>query len=73
VDFVFEFLAVDRAASAAGAGRITSLDHEVRDNAVEDDVVIVASLREGCEVLACLGRMSVVELNGERTLPRVNR
>jgi hypothetical protein len=55
VDFVLEFLAVDRASSTAGAGGIAGLDHEVRDNAVEDDVVVVASLREGREVLACLG------------------
>lgn len=51
---IFKFLAVDGTASSAGAGRIARLYHEVGDNAVEDDVVIVAPLREGCKVFACL-------------------
>lgn len=53
-NLVLEFFAVDRAASAAGAGRITGLDHEVGDNAVEDDIVVVASLCESGKVLAGL-------------------
>jgi len=54
VDFVLEFLAVDRASPTTGAGRITGLDHEVRDDAMEDDVVVIASLREGRKIFACL-------------------
>lgn len=53
-NLVFEFLAVDRASSSTGAGRITSLDHEVWDDAVEDDVIVVTSLRESREVVASL-------------------
>lgn len=55
MDLVFEFLAVDGAASSAGAGGITGLDHKVGDDAVEDDIVVVSALREGREILACLG------------------
>jgi hypothetical protein len=93
MDFVFEFLAVDGAASSTGAGGITGLDHEVRDDAVEDDIVVVSALREGREVLACLGepqsvhgthgvrvprgsdlgRMGVVELDGEGALRGVSQ
>lgn len=51
---IFELLAVDRAAPSASAGGIASLDHEVRDYAVENDAVVVASLSECREVLACL-------------------
>lgn len=53
-DFVFEFLAVDRASSSTGAGGITGLDHEIGDDAVEDDIVVVAALCEGREVFAGL-------------------
>ena len=52
--FILEFLAVDGTASPASAGRIARLYHEVGDNAVENDVVIVAPLRKGCEIFACL-------------------
>lgn len=65
------------------------MDHEVGDDAVENDIVVVASLCERSEVLASLdslmlglgslrqrvgvvvahlGRMGVVELDGEGTL-----
>jgi hypothetical protein len=54
MDLVFEFLAVNGAASSAGAGRVTGLDHEIGDDAMEDDVVVVSALRKGREVLACL-------------------
>lgn len=54
LNLVFKFLAVDRASSSAGAGWIAGLDHEVGDNAVENHVVVVASLRERRKVLTCL-------------------
>lgn len=58
-NLVFEFLAVDRASSSTGAGRITSLNHEVGDDAVEDDVVVVTSLRKSREVVASLEALSI--------------
>lgn len=45
VDFVCEFFAVDGATASTGSGRIACLKHEVGDDAVEDDVVVVAFLR----------------------------
>lgn len=54
VNLVFELLAIDRAAPSPGAGRITSLDHKIWDDAVEYDAIVVASLRKSREVLACL-------------------
>ena len=54
VDLVFKFLAVDGASSSTSAGRVTGLDHEVRDDAVEDHIVVVSSFGKGREVLACL-------------------
>ena len=54
VDLVLEFFAVDRASSSAGACRITSLDHKVGYDAVEDDVVVIASLRECREIFTGL-------------------
>src|SRR5690606_35565422 len=49
---VLERLAPDRLPAAAGAGRVAALDHEVRDDAVEDDAVVVAVFDVGDEILA---------------------
>lgn len=54
VNLVLEFLTVDRASSSAGAGRIAGLDHEVGYDAVEDDAVVVASLRERRKIVTSL-------------------
>ena len=51
---VRELVAKDGAATAAGAGGVAGLEHEVWDDAVEDDIVVVAALGEGGEVLAGL-------------------
>ena len=67
-DFVFKFLAVDRAAAPASSGRVAGLDHEVGDDAMKDDIIVVASLGQGREVLAGLGSMIVVELDNNRSL-----
>lgn len=53
-DFILELFAVDRAAPSACAGGVAALDHEIGDDAVEDHVVVVAALCEGCKVLAGL-------------------
>jgi hypothetical protein len=39
------------------ARRVTGLDHEALDDAVEDDVVVVAFQAQLHEVAACLGRL----------------
>jgi hypothetical protein len=67
-DFVFEFLAVDGLPAASSARGITSLYHEIRYYAVEDDAVEVVALCEGGEVLACLRRMVVVEFDDNGAL-----
>jgi len=53
-DFVGESAAVDGRASAAGAGGVAGLDHEVADDAVAGDGVVVAGGGEGGEVVASL-------------------
>lgn len=45
VDFVCELFTVDGATASTGSGRIACLKHEVGDDAVEDDIVVVAFLR----------------------------
>ena len=45
-------------AAHAGAGRVAALDHEVRDDAVEDDAVVEAVARELDEVLDRLRRVA---------------
>ena len=54
IDLIFKLFAVDGSAAAAGAGRVAGLEHEVWDDAVEDDVVVVAAFSEGGEVGAGL-------------------
>ena len=53
-DFVGEAAAVDGGAAATGARRVTGLDHEVADDAVGGDGVVVACCGEGGEVVAGL-------------------
>lgn len=54
MDLVSEFLAEDGAATATGTGGIAGLDHEIRDDAMDEDVVVVAPGGEGGEILAGL-------------------
>ena len=54
VKLVLELCAVDRGAAAAGACRVAALDHEVGDDAVENDVVVFVGVGQGGKVLACL-------------------
>lgn len=72
MDFVLELLAIDGATAPASASGIAGLDHEVGDDAVKNNVVVVSSLGKGREVLAGLGRMIVVELDDDGTLLIVN-
>ena len=51
---IFELFTINRSTTTPSAGRIASLQHEVWNDAVEDDVVVVAALGEGGEVVACL-------------------
>ena len=44
LDFVLELLAIDRRAAASCTGWVTTLNHEVRYYAMEDNIVVVASL-----------------------------
>jgi hypothetical protein len=62
VDLIGKF--VTRAA-ASGAGRVTALDHEIRDNAVERDTVIVATFRKVQEGRAGHRHLGGVEGGGD--------
>ena len=57
----------------AGAGRVTALDHEVGDDAVEHDAVVEALPGEALEVLDGLGRVGRVELELDRAVIGVER
>ncbi len=67
IDLIFELFTVDGSTAAAGAGRIAGLQHEVWDDAVEDDVVVVAALGEGGEVGAGLEDKLLAPCNKKRT------
>jgi hypothetical protein len=64
IKLVLELVAVDRGSSAAGTSRVTALDHEARDNAMEGAAIVVAALHEGSEVGAGARGTFGVELEG---------
>lgn len=51
---VLKFLAPDTIATSTVSERVSGLDHELGDDAVEDDTLEVAALRMTDEVLDCL-------------------
>jgi len=53
-ELVLELAAVDGSAAGSSTGRVTALNHEARDDAVEDDVVVFAGSCQSGEVLAGL-------------------
>jgi len=68
IDLVGELVPVDAAAAAAGAGRVAGLEHEGRDDAVEEDGVVVTLFCEGGEIRAGFGCMVGVQLEGDGAL-----
>src|SRR5436190_7277227 len=70
LDLVVVELILERVARAAGpgAGWVAALDHEVRDDAVEDHAVVEAVAGELAEVLDGLGRVVIEELNRDRAV-----
>ena len=54
INLILKFLAIYRAATTSSARGIAGLQHEVWYHSVEDDVVVVAALGKGREVLAGL-------------------
>src|SRR4029079_154550 len=67
VEFVLEAVA---GASGAGSGRVATLDHEVGDDAVEDDAVVEPVSGELAEVLDGLRRLALEKLQLERAVDR---
>jgi len=65
---VFKGLSPDGFTSSTGASRVAALDHELFDDSMEDDAVVVAVLYVGAEVLAGLRCDVVEELQFDRAL-----
>lgn len=68
VNLVFELVAIDGGAAASCARGVAALDHEVRDDAVEDCGGEVAAAGEGGEVVAGFGGLGGVEFEGDCAL-----
>jgi len=51
---IFELLAIDAGTAPAGTSWIASLEHEIRDDAVENYAVVVTTFGKGLEVFAGL-------------------
>lgn len=67
-DLVFELLPIDGCSATTSACGITTLNHEVGYDAVEDKAIEVIALRERGEVCACLGSVFCVQLDGDIAL-----
>lgn len=61
VDLVVKLLSVNRTSTSSCASRITCLDHEVWDDSMANDIIVVSSLHQGHEVSARFWRMVVVD------------
>ena len=59
---IFELFTIDGCATTSRTGGIASLQHEVRDDAVEDDVVVVPALGQSGEVVTGLENSLSVDL-----------
>lgn len=67
-DLILKLIAVDAGPATARPRRVTTLDHKVLDDAMEDGIVVVATRGECRKVLARLGRVLVVELDDDGAL-----
>jgi hypothetical protein len=54
VELILEFAAPDRFTTATSASGIAALEHEARNDPVEDDTVVFAGVCKASEVLGCL-------------------
>jgi len=53
---VFKLFSVDALSAATSASGVSALNHEAGDDAVENDVVVLAGCGECCKILACLAQ-----------------
>ena len=68
MDLVLEFVAVDGASASSCLGRVAALNHEVWDDSVKDDIVVVTPLNQGTKVSAGLGSVLCVKLDSDGPL-----
>src|SRR5207245_9798136 len=75
LDLVVVELVLERVARAArpGSGRVSALNHEVLDHAVEDDAVVEAVGSELPKVLDRLRRVLIEELQLDRAVVGLHR
>ena len=69
---VVESIAIDASSASPGPRRVSTLNHEVTNDAMEYGAVEVIALRQGHEVLACARGVSSVQLDGERAKRRLD-
>ena len=62
---ILELSAVDALTARTGAGGVTALNHEILDDAVEDEAIIIALFGQGYEVLDGFGGNLRVKLDGD--------
>lgn len=54
MNFILEFIAIDRTAAPSGACRITRLQHEIGNDPMEDDISVIVSSDQCFEIFARL-------------------
>jgi hypothetical protein len=68
MNLIFELVTVDGASATTGASRVAGLDHEVRDDAMKDDTIVVTTFCKSGEVLAGFRSVIVVKFDGDGAL-----
>lgn len=66
--FIFEFLTIDALTTTTCACRVTSLDHKISDNTMENSSIIIILLRQFDEVFRCLRDFVREDLEGDITM-----
>lgn len=72
-EFVLKLAPPQRLATRAVSQRVAGLEHELFDDTVEDDAVVVSLSREADKILHCFGNMLREEAEMDVTHRRVQR
>ena len=64
---VMKCFAINWASSSSSSGWITSLDHKIRNNSMENQSIVISSTTQFCEISARVRRMIPIQFDGQGT------
>ena len=69
---VMKCFAINWASSSSSSGWITSLDHKIRNNSMENQSIVISSTTQFCEISARVRRMIPIQFDGQGTHGRLH-